>query len=214
MKVASNIIVVGGMIAAGKSSLVGSLPFKPIQELDPNDELQRVLIKEMYEGDIIAKQVFQLDMLLSRFDKYKKASKNKKHFYVFDRMIFEDHIFAKLLLGNIPNVWEYYNSIWKDKVDEMINKIGKPKFYVILDVDWENFQDRIFKRNRKAEIDNFESNKEYFYTLHKQYVEELTKLLNEYSIDYFVINTNEKTKLQVIEETTNKLINKGIINVG
>lgn len=99
----TNIIVIGGTIAAGKSSLVGALPFKPVQELDPNDDLQNILLGKMYEGDPIAKQVFQLDMMLTRYDKYKKLAQSGEK-YVFDRMIFEDMLFAKLLFGDVPNV--------------------------------------------------------------------------------------------------------------
>ncbi len=99
----ANVIVVGGPIAAGKSSLVGALPFIPVQELDPNDELQKLLLAKLYEGDEIAAQVFQLDMMLSRFDKYKKVA-NLKEIHVFDRMIFEDKLFAFLLFGHLENV--------------------------------------------------------------------------------------------------------------
>lgn len=212
MKIASNIIVIGGMIAAGKSSLVGSLPFKPVQELDPNDELQNVLIQQMYEGDIIAKQVFQLDIMLTRFDKYKAAVQNKEEKYVFDRAIFEDWIFAKELIGSIPNVWDYYNSIWKDKVKETIESIGIPSLYIILDINWETFRDRIFKRNRKAEIDNFESNESYFKNLLSIYKDLLVSVLNEYKIPFYVIDANNKDKIAVIDEAKKVLIERGILD--
>ena len=210
MRKYSNVIVIGGSIAAGKSSLVGALPFKPVQELDPNDELQKVLLEKMYEGDPIAKQVFQLDMMLSRFDKYKNASKTNE-WHVFDRMIFEDKLFAQMLFGDVKNIWEYYESIWEDKVEEIINEIGVPKLYILLDIDWPNFRERIFARNRKAEIDNFEANEEYFKTLLSKYKDFMLEQFSRYEIPHLVVNTNEMTKLEVIDFVKSELRERGIL---
>ena len=210
MKEFANIIVVGGTIAAGKSSLVGSLPFKVVQELDPNDELQNILLEKMYEGDPIAKQVFQLDMMLTRFDKYKKAAKSGE-MHVFDRMIFEDVLFAEMLLKDIPNVWNYYKSIWEDKVEELVNELGKPKLYFFLKVNWDNFVKRIFNRNRPAEMNNFEKNSEYFKKLLDRYEDHLITILNKYEIEYHVIDTNKLNRIEVIEEATAVLKERGIL---
>lgn len=205
----SNTIIIGGTIAAGKSSLVGSLPFKAVQELDPNDELQKVLLEKMYEGDPIAKQVFQLDMMLSRFDKYKKLA-NSKEMHVFDRMIFEDKLFAYMLFGNVPNIWKYYESIWEDKVNELISEIGKPLLYILLEVNWENFKERIFLRNRKVEIENFEDNKTYFKKLLNIYISYVTDLLKKYEIPYLIVDTNNMDKIEVIEFVKAELIKRDI----
>lgn len=205
----SNTIVIGGTIAAGKSSLVGALPFKPVQELDPNDELQKVLLEKMYEGDPIAKQVFQLDMMLTRFDKFKRLANNEKT-HVFDRMIFEDKLFAFMLFGEVKNIWEYYESIWNDKVEELINEIGKPKLYILLEVNWEKFEERIFARNRKAEVDNFEDNKNYFKKLLEMYIPFMEESLKKYDVPYIIIDTNNIDKLEVIDEVKNELKNRGI----
>ena len=207
----SNIIVVGGAIAAGKSSLVNSLPYIHVQELDPDDELQKVLLSKMYEGDEIASQVFQLDIMLTRFDKYKKASKTNKT-YVFDRMIFEDKLFALMLFGDKKHVWEYYNSIWEDKVHEIIHEIGIPKMYILLSISWDNFKERIFKRNRKAEIENFQKNKLYFKKLLDMYDDFIIKQLNIYKIPYIVVDTNNKNKDEVLLFVKNKLEQKGMFN--
>ena len=205
----SNTLVVGGTIAAGKSSLVGSLPYKSVQELDPNDELQKVLLEKMYEGDSIAKQVFQLDMMLSRFDKYKKLA-NSEEMHVFDRMIFEDKLFAFLLFGNTPNIWKYYESIWEDKVEEIINEIGKPKLYILLDVNWEKFKERIFSRNRKVEIENFEDNSKYFKNLLSIYIDFMIDLLNKYEIPFLVVDTNNMEKIEVINFVKSELKKRDI----
>ena len=211
MKISENIIVIGGPIAAGKSTLVGSLPFKPVQELDPNDELQRVLIDQMYEGDPIAAQVFQLDMLLNRFDKYKNAAKNKSKKFVFDRLILEDRLFAYLLLSKRKNVWQYYDSIWKDKMDELVNEIGKPKLYILLTMNWDTFMERIFERNRSSEINNFERNETYFKKMLDMYEAFCVDLFKKFDIPYVIINTDNKNKVEVINETKKILKEKGIL---
>ena len=205
----SNSIVIGGPIAVGKSSLVGSLPFVPVQELDPNDELQLLLIEKMYEGDKIAPQIFQLDMLLTRFDKYKKLA-NSKEMHVFDRSIFEDVYFAKNLLTNYPNIWDYYHSIWKDKVKELITEVGLPKHYILLTCDWTHFKERVFARNRSAEIDNFEANETYFKNMIDGYEDFMVGIFKEYGIDYSILDTNAFGKLEVIKEAQKILKDKGI----
>lgn len=205
----ANAIVIGGPIAVGKSTLVGALPFEAVQELDPNDELQKLLLEQMYEGDPIAPQVFQLDMLLTRFDKY-KALANRENLTVFDRSIFEDQFFAMNLLKNYANIWEYYNSIWEDKVEELINEVGVPKLYILLECDWESFKERIFARNREAETANFQKNEAYFKNMISTYVDFMTTSFKKYNIPYVVVNTNEMNKLEIIEYTKKLLSEKGI----
>ncbi len=209
MKKISNAIVVGGPIAVGKSSLVGSLPFIPVQELDPNDELQRVLIQKMYEGDDIAPQIFQLDIMLQRHDKYLNLA-NADDVHVFDRSIFEDRLFAKILLEKKKNIWNYYHSIWKDKIKEVMEEIGKPRFYILLTCDFPTFKDRIFARNRTAEIENFGTNEPYFKNLLDIYQGYMNEIFEEYGIEHIVVDTSQMGKLEVIEFVQKELAKRGI----
>lgn len=205
----ANAIVVGGPIAVGKSTLVGALPFEPVQELDPNDELQKLLLEQMYEGDPIAPQVFQLDMLLTRFDKYKKLA-NRTGLTVFDRSIFEDKFFAMNLLKNYPNIWDYYNSIWEDKVKELVEEVGIPKLYIFLSCDWEAFKERVFARNREAETANFQKNEAYFKNMIETYPTFMKQTFEKYNLPYIIIDTNKLSKLEVIETAKIALQEKGI----
>lgn len=206
----SNSIVVGGPIAVGKSTLVGALPFIAVQELETNDELQNILLRKMYEQDSIAPQIFQLDILLTRFDKYKKLANDEK-MHVFDRSIFEDIFFAKKLLEKTPNVWQYYNSIWQDKVDELIEEIGLPKLYILLTCTFETFTQRIFDRDRKAEIDNFEKNKAYFEEMINEYQSFMEAMFKKYNIDYIIVPTDKMNKLEVIDFTKEELTKRGLL---
>ena len=200
----SNVIVVGGPIASGKSTLVGSLDFVPIQELDPNDELQKILLKKMYEGDKTAAQIFQLDIMLNRFDKYKKLANNDET-HVFDRFILEDKLFAHMLLGKNEIVWEYYESIWNDKMNEIVDEIGTPKLYILLTFDWKTFKERLFARNRQPEIENFEKNENYFKSILEIYDSFMIDMFKKYDIPYVVVDVRDKNKIEV-NEHVNKIL--------
>ena len=197
-------------MASGKSSLVGALPFVPVQELNSNDELQNILLKQMYEGNKIAAQVFQLDMMLLRSDKYKEKA-NHENVHVFDRMIFEDKLFAYLNFSHLENVYEYYSSIWEDKVEEVINEVGIPKIYILLSVNWETFKKRILKRGRKYEVDYFSTNEEYFRRLLKLYEPFVTNLLSKYDIPFIVMDTNHISRKEVYHKTIEILKKREII---
>ncbi len=206
----ANAIIVGGTTAVGKSSLVGGLPFNSIQELDPNDELQHILLEKMYSGDPIASQIFQLDMILTRMDKYRENSKNQDETYIYDRFIFEDFLFAKPLLSENKNAWNYYKNIWNDLVDELINEIGKPQLYIILTCSWEEFKERLHTRKRPPEIERFKSDPDHFKTSFDSYVPNTKALLEKYEIDYLVFDTSGLTQLEVLDQVGKILKEKGI----
>lgn len=105
----ANCIIVGGPIAVGKSSLVAKLPFIGVQELDDDDQFQNLLLEKLYQKDKIASQILQFDMLLTRFYNYQELA-NKDKIHVFDRSIFEDSLFAKLLIED-ANTKNYYQAI-------------------------------------------------------------------------------------------------------
>lgn len=204
----ANCIVVGGQIASGKSSLVDALPFIGVQELCYGDNFQNILLKKMYEGDKIAGKILQFDMLLHRFEKYKNlANKNKLH--VFDRSILEDCLFSDFFI-NEKNAKTFYYNLWKEKVKELINVIGKPKLYIFLDCNWENFKKRLFKRNRLVETNQFNKNELYFKNLLDKYKPYMMNIFKKYKLNYIIIDTNNKTKQQVFDEVVHNLNIQGI----
>ncbi|SYV94811.1 Deoxyguanosine kinase, partial [Mycoplasmoides gallisepticum] len=46
--------------------------------------------------------------------------------------------------------------------DMMIDKNEIPDIAIFLDVNFENFKKRLFKRNRKVEVNNFDENLDYW----------------------------------------------------
>lgn len=200
----SNCIVIDGMSASGKTTLVTEIAkvfkFHPIFELSNNkNDLTNILLEKMYRRNEVAEGVCQLHFLLNRFDKYKlNNSILPNKIKVFDRSIFADRLFAYVNLITQPSVFRYYEELWLDKIHELVYSIGLPKLYIVLHVDWQTFKKRIFKRNRKMEIENFAKNKDYFYFLVLIYEKYIVQICQTYAIPYVVIDAkkslNEKIK--------------------
>ena len=198
----SNIIAIGGMIAAGKTTLVNDLAKElscnVLLELDDNDNIQKSLLKGLYEKQNIAASVFQLYFFLKRFSNYNEVA-NKNLLTIVDRTIFEDRLFAHQNMANDPIVFSFYDNMWKEKINELIYSVGVPKLYIIIDISWDLFVERLFKRDRKVETDNFKENEMYFKSLISNYVDFLEKTCKAYGINYLKLDANltndEKIKL-------------------
>ena len=206
----ANIIAIGGMIAAGKTTLVDELSKKlncdVLYELDDQDEIQKALLKGLYEKQDIAPSVFQLYFFLRRFENYKKAANNKECVIV-DRTVFEDRLFAHQNMSADPITFTFYDNMWRDKINELVYSIGLPRLYVIIKIDWDTFKERLFKRDRKVETDNFEQNKQYFKTLNNNYIDFLTQTCVTFGIDYLVVDAKVPTEEKI------KMINKKLEEV-
>lgn len=174
-------IAVGGPIAAGKSSLVSRLsqdleiPF--LDEFDPNDPVFATMLEWLYTG------VENIELLLQTYfisNNFRAQQEVKDQSYIGDRDLIEHFIFAAENLRNVPEqfnsysvLYHYYKSYYR-----------RPDFYIVLDVDW----------------DNFEANHEYFRRLHTNYVSKLVTQLTNDNIDYVIIDTNSQTVEQVFEQ--------------
>jgi deoxyadenosine/deoxycytidine kinase len=84
---------------------------------------------------------------------------------------------------------------------------GLPKLYVILNMDFKVFKERVMKRGRKSEVEEFSKNLEYFKLLHNGYDEKMIELCKIFNIPYLIIDANMKTVDQI------KLINKKIKSI-
>lgn len=208
----SNSIVVGGMIAFGKSTLAERLHqvlenSNIVYELNDEDQLMHLLLEKMYErkNNTLYGSVFQLYFVLNRFDNYKNGC-NSKNITIFDRSIFEDWLFAHENIVR-PSVFSYYDSLWKDVANELIYEYGVPKLYVILTGDWELFKKRLFQRNRPVEIENFEKNKTYFKKLLEIYEDYMVNVCKDFGIDYLLVDAHKSTDeiLQIVLEKVNTI---------
>lgn len=204
----ANTIIVGGPVAVGKSTLVRNLKLPAVQELDDSDKMQGALLKGMMEGDGISAYLFQFDMLLNRVRIYKQRVETGL-LHVFDRSILEDKLFAFNRFGDEPAIWGYYSKIWEEEVENML-KIGFPKLYIVLTCSWETFKERVYKRDRKSEIDNFEKNKEIFKYQINNYQKFMEEIFTEYDIPHVFMNTDEMDEDQVLATAKDLLDKKGI----
>ena len=195
-------IAVGGMIASGKSTLVKKLSdyweMPLLQEFDPNDKVFDTLLTWLYEGRENVEMLLQIYFLHKSYMAQLKVGHNT----IVDRHIIEHWLFAQTNLQKYPEILNMYNGLYH----QYMNSIDHPDFYLILDVDWETFKERVMKRGREQEVENFAKNEKYFKKLHTDYVDKLAAQCIIYDIPFYVLNTNKldedevaQLSIQVIE---------------
>ena len=170
------VIVLAGMIAAGKSTVSARLADKLNTDLmiEPVDD--NPILPLYYNNKEKYAFLLQIYFLNERFKLIKQALKNNKN--VLDRSIYEDELFTKINLmeGNITQV-EY--DVYKDLLDNMLEEIEDmpkkaPDLLVYLDITFDKFLENLGKRGRAFEqIDaSTEKGKKdlaYFKLLHSEY---------------------------------------------
>ena len=210
------LIVVGGMIGLGKSSVAEILGehFKSevfYESVDDNPILP--LFYSETEEEIQKRRypfLLQLYFLNTRFKSIKEALVENNN--VLDRSIYEDWYFAKknMELGRIT---ELEMSIYENLLDNMMAELEElpkkaPDIMVYLKGSFETVLERIRLRGREFEID--ESLKEYYHFLWKDYdawVQNSYKASQVLIIDMDnmdVVN-NEEDKIKLIEMVEEKL---------
>ena len=203
-------IAVGGMIAAGKSTLVHqlgrALDLPVMDEFEEDDEVFNTLLKWLYEGKADVEMLLQVYFIHNHYLNQKKYGKN----FIVDRDIIEHWLFAHKNLTEMPDVMNMYNGLFMS----YMNKIHKPDLYIILDISFDVFIERLKTRGRASEVDNLDENLEYFAELHKDYTEKLTAQCKIYDIPYQIINVDFASKEEVLDmamtmiEVHNKVKNK------
>jgi len=178
-------IAVGGMIASGKSTLVKNMSeywkMPVLQEFDPNDKVFSTLLGWLYEGKENVEMLLQIYFLHKSYTAQLKSGHN----VIVDRHIIEHWLFGQTNLAKYPEILNMYNGLFH----QYMNSIDHPDFYLILDVDWDTFKERIMKRGREQEIENFGRNEAYFKRLMKDYVEKLVAQCVIYDIPFYVLDT-------------------------
>ncbi|MCR1950726.1 MULTISPECIES: deoxynucleoside kinase [Clostridium] len=210
------LIVVGGMIGLGKSSVAEILGehFKSdvfYESVDDNPILP--LFYSENEEEIQKKRypfLLQLYFLNTRFKSIKEALVHNNN--VLDRSIYEDWYFAKknMELGRINDLeMKIYEDLLHNMLEELEELPKKaPDIMVYLKGSFETVLNRIALRGREFEID--ESLKEYYHFLWKDYdawVENCYKASEVLIIDMDnmdVVN-NEADKEKLIELVEEKL---------
>ena len=209
----ANLIIVGGTIAAGKSTLIEGIAkrkgFTPIPELREGDIVQKIILEKLYEGTRIHAATIQSYFLSNRYKQYRDSC-NGLVTSILDRGIWEDWFFALLLMEKEPKSYEHFKKLWKSTIVNLLDRFGYPKAYIYTKVDWENFKDRIFNRGREAEIENFAANKGYFKNLLQEYNDNFVDLLKTFGITPIIIDTNKLTREEVADKAVEELDKLGI----
>ena len=216
------LIVVGGMIGLGKSSVAEILGnhFNSevfYESVDDNPILP--LFYSESEEEILKNRypfLLQLYFLNTRFKSIKEALYNDNN--VLDRSIYEDWYFAKknMELGRISELeMNTYEGLLENMLEELKELPKKaPDIMVYLKGSFETVMKRINLRGREFEID--ESLKEYYHFLWKDYdnwVNNHYKASEVLIIDMdtmdVVNNEADKHKLiEMVEEKHKKVRNK------
>jgi deoxyadenosine/deoxycytidine kinase len=188
-------ISVGGMIASGKSTLVTrlgkALNLPVMEEFEKDDEVFNTLLKWLYEQKSNVEMLLQIYFIHNHWLNQQKYNGD----FIVDRDLVEHWLFAQHNLKSMPTIMNMYNGVFH----AYMNQIKKPDLYIILDVDWEHFRDRVMNRGRQQEIENFDKNKDYFYHLLQDYTVKVKAQCSVYEIPYLVINTNGMTEDEVFE---------------
>ncbi len=188
-------ISVGGMIASGKSTLVTrlgkALNLPVMEEFEKDDEVFNTLLKWLYEQKSNVEMLLQIYFIHNHWLNQQKYDGD----FIVDRDLVEHWLFAQHNLKSMPTIMNMYNGVFH----AYMNQIKKPDLYIILDVDWEHFRDRVMNRGRQQEIENFDKNKDYFYNLLQDYTVKVKAQCSVYEIPFKVINTNGMTEDEVFE---------------
>jgi deoxyadenosine/deoxycytidine kinase len=190
-------VAIGGMIASGKSTLVKQLAeefqFTRYDEYDKNDDVFNTLLKWLYEGKPDVEMLLQVYFLHKHWKGQNQLGANED--VILDRHIIEHWMFAQKNLKDNPEVLNMYNALYH----QYMNDIQHPDLYIILDMDWDSFKERIMKRGRDQEIENFGRNENYFKYLMDDYVRKLMAQCEIHDIKYVLLDTSGLTEEQVFE---------------
>ena len=210
------LLVVGGMIGLGKSSVAKILgehfqsdvfyesvddnPLLPLFYSESEEEIQR----KRYPF------LLQLYFLNTRFKSIKEALVNDNN--VLDRSIYEDWYFAKknMELGRISQLeMDIYENLLNNMMEELESLPKKaPDIMIYLKGSFETVMNRIKLRGRDCEVDD--SLKEYYHFLWKDYdnwVKNHYKASEVLVIDMNVMDVvnNEDDKIKLIQMVEEKL---------
>lgn len=186
-------ISVGGMIASGKSTLVKrlgeALELPVMEEFEKDDEVFNTLLGWLYEQKDNVEMLLQIYFIHNHWLNQKKYDSN----FIVDRDLIEHWLFAQHNLQSMPTIMNMYNGVFH----AYMNQIKKADLYIILDVDWPNFKERVLSRGREQEIENFDKNEAYFESLISDYVPKVEAQCRVYDVPYVILNTSGKSEDEV-----------------
>ncbi|WP_273360471.1 deoxynucleoside kinase [Anaerococcus octavius] len=147
------VIVLAGMIAAGKSTVSARLADKLNTDfmIEPVDD--NPILPMYYNNKEKYAFLLQIYFLNEKFKLIKQALKNNKN--VLDRSIYEDELFTRINLME-SNITQVEYDVYKDLLDNILEEIENmpkkaPDLLVYLDITFDKFLENLGKRGRAFE---------------------------------------------------------------
>lgn len=188
-------ISICGMIGAGKSTLTKNLsevfgvPYLP--EFKEDDPVFRGLMDLFYAGHNCEFE-FQSYFIKTHFQG-QQAMGTVPHFV--DTHLYSHAIFAD---ENLPTTIE--KNVYKVMFHMFLEELKTPDFIVILKISDDVVIERMRKRARPEEMANFEKNIDYFKRLNKKFNTKMIAHCTLESIPYVIVDVDNKSELEVLDE--------------
>lgn len=232
-------VAIGGMIASGKSTLIGNLTeyldnYGVIEEFRQDDDVFNTLLGWVYE-----KKPVELQLQTYFIDKHHKASKHNDNKDLAEALdVIKNHLLStdlaerlKTELGrtnytltdrDIIEHWLFAQVNLKDKDNDTLmiynnlfhsyySSHAKPEVYYYLDIDWETFEQRVKNRGRDTEIENFNENVEYFKELLAMYKNKFEAQCKIHDIECVKIDVRNMTQNEVFTFVIKDMYDRGLL---
>tara|TARA_Y100000816_G_C25867831_1_gene452983 strand:- start:8 stop:622 length:615 start_codon:yes stop_codon:yes gene_type:complete len=192
------LIIIGGNIGSGKSTVIRGLEEKGIECVREPIEKWQPWLNKFYEDPKKYSMGFQLQ-IIKEFYKILKDKKDKKLYLVMERGMYDSiHIFAKNLKNNNMLSDYEYNMILE--YYEIMN-INEPSLYIYIHTKPSLCMERIKTRNRECEQ---EIKIEYLEEINSLYEEEFNKENCNFLIEK--VDGNDKIE-NVLKKTHTCILN-------
>jgi len=205
----NNVIVVDGIIGAGKTTLSDFLKerynlFFYQEIVDDHDlSLTQEMLDLFYNNPSRWSAMTQIMFLSHRFKDLKEAEK-KDSFCLFDRSIYGDEIFAYNLFKRGEMTSQEYK-IYQGLLGPLLKEINPPHLLIYLDVTVDTAMNRIKKRSRSTEANQ----------IPRAYMEDLK---NAYDVWFDAFDLCHKIKLDFNDDglsvSTLALLDESLKGVG
>ena len=191
-------IGIAGMIGAGKSTLARALGEHLDFDVYYEPVADNEYLEDFYRDTARYSFAMQIYLLNRRFQQHQEIIW-KSRSAIQDRTIYEDSIFAKMLV-QIGLMDERDYRTYQSLFDHMSNFMCKPNVIVYLDVKPERSMERIKSRSRGVESGITMEYLEALYAGYKGFIDDISRVLPVISVDYDRFGTAEEMAEVILHE--------------
>ncbi len=180
-----------GLIGAGKSTLAYSLGEQMGLKVYKEDVSDNPLLPKFYDNMKKYSFPLQVNLLNQRFSQIQEITWRGKG-GIQDRTIYEDTVFAKMLLNSGLMERDLYDT-YIDLFNNMLNSTSRPSIIIYLYVTPEVALERIHKRGREMEIKKIDIDyMKNLYTQYELFIEDISGIIPVIKINWNVIKDTEE----------------------